>query len=122
MGRKHDPRDVPGHGPHGRNEGGSATPARRPSVRPPASSGTTSTSRLVTWVPHAFHNGDAKHALQSLPPEKLNDALAITFCTDLPIEDADHGREAVSKIVQLRLRKDKFLEQAEALMATNVVY
>jgi hypothetical protein len=69
-----------------------------------------------------FHNGDAKHALQSLPPEKLNDALAITFCTDLPIEDADHGREAVSKIVQLRLRKDKFLEQAEALMATNVVY
>ena len=31
-----------------------------------------------------FHNGDAKHTLQSLPPEKLNDALAITFCTDLP--------------------------------------
>eukprot|EP00435_Cladocopium_sp_Y103_P023302 s5561_g5.t1 len=34
-----------------------------------------------------FHNGDAKHALQSLPPENLNDALAITFCTDLPRED-----------------------------------
>ena len=69
-----------------------------------------------------FHNGDAKHALQSLPPEKLNDALAITFCTDLPVEDVDHGREAVRKIVQLRLRRDRFLQQAQVLMDTNVVY
>ena len=69
-----------------------------------------------------FHNGDAKHALQSLPPDKLNDALAITFCTDLPREDHDHGREAVSKIVQLRLHRDKFLKQADALMTTNIVY
>ena len=69
-----------------------------------------------------FHNGDAKHALQSLPPDKLNDALAITFCTDLPREDHDHGREAVSKIVQLRLHKDKFLQQAHALKTTNIVY
>jgi hypothetical protein len=69
-----------------------------------------------------FHTGDAKHTLQSLPPEKLNDALAITFCTDLPVEDVDHGREAVRKIVQLRLRKDRFLQQAQVLMDTNVVY
>ena len=69
-----------------------------------------------------FHNGDAKHALQSLPPDKLNDALAITFCTDLPREDHDHGREAVSKIVQLRLHRDKFLKQADALRTTNIVY
>ena len=70
-----------------------------------------------------FHNGDAKHALQSLPPEKLNDALAITFCTDLPVEDdVDHGREAVRKIVQLCLRKDRFLQQAQVLQDTNVVY
>ena len=70
-----------------------------------------------------FHNGDAKHALQSLPPEKLNDALAITFCTDLPVEDdVDHGREAIRKIVQLRLRKDRFLQQAQVLQDTNVVY
>ena len=38
-----------------------------------------------------FHNGDAKHALQSLPPDQLNDALAITFCTDLPREDVDQA-------------------------------
>ena len=69
-----------------------------------------------------FHNGDAKHVLQSLPPEKLNDALAITFCTDLPVEDVDHGREAVRKIVQLRLRRDRFLQQAQVLMDTNIVY
>ena len=69
-----------------------------------------------------FHNGDAKHTLQSLPPEKLNDALAITFCTDLPVEDVDHGREAVRKIVQLRVRKDRLLQQAQVLMDTNVVY
>ena len=69
-----------------------------------------------------FHNGDAKHALQSLPPDRLNDALAITFCTDLPREDHDHGREAVSKIVQLRLHRDKFLKQADALRTTNIVY
>ena len=33
-----------------------------------------------------FHNGDARHAVESLPPRQLNDAMAITFCTDLPHE------------------------------------
>ena len=47
-----------------------------------------------------FHNGDAKH---TLPPQKRNDAFAITFCTDLPRDGQDSGREAVSKIVELRL-------------------
>ena len=121
VGRKHDPRDVPGHGPYCRHEGGSAS-RRRPSAGRRQAVGLRLPADWLRGFLMLFHNGDAKHALQSLPPEKLNDALAITFCTDLPIEDVDHGREAVSKIVQLRLRKDKFLEQAEALMATNVVY
>ncbi|CAJ1413970.1 unnamed protein product [Effrenium voratum] len=51
-----------------------------------------------------FHNGDAEHALQSLPPQKLSDALAITFCTDLPAEDLqEQGRNAVRRVVQLQL-------------------
>ena len=69
-----------------------------------------------------FHNGDAKHALESLPPQKLNDAFAITFCTDLPQDGQDSGRAAVSKIVGLRLKKNLFLQQAERLLATNPVY
>lgn len=66
-----------------------------------------------------FHNGDAKH---TLPPQKRNDAFAITFCTDLPRDGQDSGREAVSKIVELRLKRSLFLEQAEKLMKTNPVY
>ena len=69
-----------------------------------------------------FHNGDAKHALETLPPQKLNDAFAITFCTDLPQDGQDSGRAAVSKIVELRLKKNLFLQQAERLLATNPVY
>ena len=69
-----------------------------------------------------FHNGDARHALDSLPPRQLNDAMAITFCTDLPQEGQEAGRAAVSKIVELRLKKALFLEQAEALQKTNPVY
>ena len=69
-----------------------------------------------------FHNGDARHALESLPPRQLNDAMAITFCTDLPQEGQEVGRAAVSKIVELRLKKALFLEQAEALQKTNAVY
>ena len=69
-----------------------------------------------------FHNGDARHAVESLPPRQLNDAMAITFCTDLPHEGQEAGRAAVSKIVELRLKKALFLEQAEALQKTNGVY
>ena len=69
-----------------------------------------------------FHNGDAKHAVESLPPRQLNDAMAITFCTDLPHEGQEAGRAAVSKIVELRLKKALFLEQAAALQKTNCVY
>ena len=69
-----------------------------------------------------FQNGDAKEAIESLPPRKLNDAMAITFCTDLPRADQEDGRVAVSKIVELRLKRALFLEQAEALMKTNPVY
>ena len=69
-----------------------------------------------------FHNGDAKHALDTLPPQKLNDAFAITFCTDLPGDGQESGREAVSKIMELRLKKSLFLEQAEKLIETNPVY
>eukprot|EP00438_Fugacium_kawagutii_P019113 Skav204376 [mRNA] locus=scaffold4897:57638:58729:- [translate_table: standard] len=69
-----------------------------------------------------FHNGDAKHALESLPPQKLNDALAITFCTTLPNESQESGRHAVSKIKQFRLDKTKFLEQAHILVESNPVY
>ena len=69
-----------------------------------------------------FHNGDARHAVESLPARQLNDAMAITFCTDLPHEGQEAGRAAVSKIVELRLKKALFLEQAEALQKTNGVY
>ena len=69
-----------------------------------------------------FHNGDARHAVESLPPPQLNDAMAITFCTDLPHEGQEAGRAAVSKIVELRLKKALFLEQAAALQKTNCVY
>ena len=69
-----------------------------------------------------FHNGDARNAIESLPPRQLNDAMAITFCADLPHEGQEAGRAAVSKIVELRLKKALFLEQAEALQKTNPVY
>lgn len=35
-----------------------------------------------------FHNGDAKHALDTLPAAQFNDSLAIAFCTDLPQQTA----------------------------------
>ena len=67
-----------------------------------------------------FHNGAATHAIGSLPPTKLNDALAVTFCTELPC--AEEGEEVVRRIAQLELDKPLFLEQAESLRATNPVY
>ena len=70
-----------------------------------------------------FHNGDAEYALQSLPPCKLNDALAVSFCVDLPSADAQEAcRATVSRIRQLHLHRQEFVEQAEALRATNPVY
>lgn len=70
-----------------------------------------------------FHNGDATHAVQSLPPRKLNDASAVTFCTDLPtVGSQEEGRAAVRRIAQLQLEKSVFEKQADSLRATNVVY
>ena len=70
-----------------------------------------------------FHNGDASHAIQSLPPRKLNDALAVTFCTDLPTGGSqEEGRAAVRRIAQLQLEKSVFEKQADSLQATNIVY
>ena len=70
-----------------------------------------------------FHNGDATHAVQSLPPRKLNDALAVTFCTDLPTGGSqEEGRAAVRRIAQLQLEKSVFEKQADSLRATNMVY
>ncbi|CAJ1374089.1 unnamed protein product [Effrenium voratum] len=67
-----------------------------------------------------FHNGDA---LDSLPPRKLNDSLAISFCVDLPTAEAqEQSRATVSRVVQLRLHRSEFVQQAEALRATNPVY
>lgn len=69
-----------------------------------------------------FHNGDATNALESLLPRKLNDALAVTFCTDLPSQGQEAGREAVRKIAPLQLHRELFVQQAEALKTTNPVY
>ncbi|CAE7197789.1 tkt [Symbiodinium sp. CCMP2592] len=57
-----------------------------------------------------FHNGDAEYALESLPPTKLNDALA------------EQSRATVSRIARLQLHKQEFVQQAEALRETNPVY
>ncbi|CAJ1335646.1 unnamed protein product, partial [Effrenium voratum] len=70
-----------------------------------------------------FHNGDAEYALDSLPPRKLNDSLAISFCVDLPTAEAqEQSRATVSRVVQLRLHRSEFVQQAEALRETNPVY
>lgn len=69
-----------------------------------------------------FHNGDATKAVESLPPRKLNDALAVTFCTDLETDNQEKGREIVRSITHFQLQKDLFLEQATSLRETNPVY
>ncbi|CAE7839256.1 unnamed protein product, partial [Symbiodinium sp. CCMP2592] len=70
-----------------------------------------------------FHNGDAEYALESLPPTKLNDALAVSFCVDLPSAGMqEQSRAAVSRIARLQLHKEEFVQQAEALRETNPVY
>ena len=56
--------------------------------------GTMLFSSLASAV--VFHNGDAEYALDSLPPCKLNDALAVSFCVDLPSAEAQ-PRSAVSR-------------------------
>ena len=50
-----------------------------------------------------FHNGDATHAVESLPPRKFNDALTVTFCTEIETGDQEKGREVVRRISQLQL-------------------
>ena len=69
-----------------------------------------------------FHNGDATHAVESLPPRKFNDALTVTFCTEIETGDQEKGREVVRHISQLQLQKDLFLKQATSLRETNPVY
>ena len=69
-----------------------------------------------------FHNGDATHAVESLPPRKFNDALTVTFCTEIETGDQEKGREVVRRISQLQLQKDLFLKQATSLRETNPVY
>jgi len=70
-----------------------------------------------------FHNGDATHAVESLPPRKFNDALAVTFCTHLPqAQGQEEGQAAVRSIAQFQLQKSLFVEQATSLRETNAVY
>jgi hypothetical protein len=71
-----------------------------------------------------FHNGDAKEAISSLPPQKLNDALAITICKDLPAEDCsqEQGQKMVSKIADLKLDRRLYEQQHESLHKTNPVH
>ncbi|CAE7311896.1 unnamed protein product [Symbiodinium sp. CCMP2592] len=70
-----------------------------------------------------FHNGDAEYTLESLPPTKLNDALAVSFCVDLPSAGMqEQSRATVSRIARLQLHKEEFVQQAEALRETNPVY
>ena len=70
-----------------------------------------------------FHNGDATNAVESLPPRKFNDALAVTFCTHLPqAEGQEEGQSAVRSIAQFQLQKSLFVEQADSLRETNTVY
>ena len=70
-----------------------------------------------------FHNGDAEYALESLPPRKLNDALAVSFCVDLPSAEAqEQSRATVSRVARLQLHRQEFVKQAEALRDTNPVY
>ena len=71
-----------------------------------------------------FHNGDATHAVESLPPRQFNDALAVTFCTDVPEASAEDsaGREVVRRIAHLQLHKARFVKQATTLRETNPVY
>ena len=71
-----------------------------------------------------FHNGDATHAVESLPPRQFNDALAVTFCTEVPEASGEDsaGREVVRRIAHLQLHKDRFVKQATTLRETNPVY
>ena len=71
-----------------------------------------------------FHNGDAKAAIDALPPQKLNDAFAITVCKDLPDENCtqEEGKKVVSKIADLKLDRHTYEQQYKSLQATNPVY
>jgi hypothetical protein len=71
-----------------------------------------------------FHNGDAKEAIGALPPQKLNDAFAITICKDLPAEKCtqEQGKEMVSKIADLKLDRPLYEQQYTSLQKTNPVY
>ena len=70
-----------------------------------------------------FHNGDATNAIQSLPPKQFNDALAVTFCTQLQeAQDQQEGQAAVRRIAQFQLDKALFVDQANCLRDTNPVY
>ena len=71
-----------------------------------------------------FHNGDAKEAIGALPPQKLNDAFAITICRDLPAESCtqEQGKDMVSKIADLKLDRPLYERQHASLQKTNPVY
>ena len=70
-----------------------------------------------------FHNGDARHAVEKLPPQQLNDALAASFCVNLPGEaSVESCRAVVSQAASLQLHREQFLAQADKLRRTNPVY
>ena len=71
-----------------------------------------------------FLNGDAKHAIGTLPPQKLNDAFAISFCKDLPAEECtqEEGKKVVSKIADLQLDKPLYEKQHARLQQTNLMF
>lgn len=66
-------------------------------------SGGVSATRSRAFHQSGYVGSDAKHALDSLPPKTLNDALAVTFCGPLS-GDGDLGREFIGKVEALTLR------------------
>ncbi|CAE7805362.1 unnamed protein product, partial [Symbiodinium sp. CCMP2592] len=71
-----------------------------------------------------FHNGDVKYAVESLPPARLNDALAVTFCVDATSADVsqERGVEAVRRVKAVELDAALFRKQVELLQESNPVY
>ena len=122
-GGQHDAREVLGTCPHRRHKSGAASRWCANGAGGHSSSGTT-------CIPTDWLRG----FLAALPQWRCQAHAAVAAAREIErrighyvlhgssIEDVDHGREAVRKIVQLRVRKDRLLQQAQVLMDTNVVY